>query len=399
VSNLPNNEVGISDILDYRECPQRFGFSMRRHLPMPERFQIEEGETAEAPESESYASSYGSAAHDAIEIVEKTQCSNKEAIDQVWPRYQHWLEPADADRMDADLDTYRSRSDVGYRLIGTEVEMRAPLFVYEGEMIYFRGRIDVLYQHLQNGAVFLSRDYKSSRFPKSEAEVHADLQQWAYNWLTHETYPECQSLTQMYDQLRYGDIPTRKSEQQRVQIKSWLIRQVTTVLNDRHFKPKQNQWCYTCPLKMDCRVTHMSTEWWQQRLLALAPQEKEGRKTVVRLDTEGDFSKYTKILPQAKDAVKVLERYVEAVEAVLKEMPESQRNELGFTLGKPRQRDVWAADAISRVMEIAGPDFPHVAGITKKAIEDMWGLESDTAQRVLALATKKQDAPSVKAVK
>src|SRR3954470_15420536 len=118
---LPNNEVGISDIIDYRECPQRFAFSMRRHDDMPERFKLEDGEKADPPERESYASSYGSAIHDVIEYVEHNQCGDQEAIDAIWPKYQHWLEPDDADRMRVDLETYRSRVSTGYRLIGTEI--------------------------------------------------------------------------------------------------------------------------------------------------------------------------------------------------------------------------------------------------------------------------------------
>lgn len=397
---LPNNEVGISDILDHRECPQRFAFDMRRHDDMPERFKLMEGEKADPPERESYAGSYGSAAHDAIEVVENTQCSNQEAIDAVWPIYAHWLDPEDADRLDADLDTYRSRTATGYRLIGTELELRTPLFQYEGEMIYFRGRIDVLYQSLQNPSVFLSRDYKSSRWPKSDAEVHNDLQQWAYNFLAHDVYPEIETLVQQYDQLRFGSIPTQKSAKQRAQIKAWLIRQVTAILQDETFKPKQNQWCRTCPLVMDCRVTHLATDWWVNRLGALAPEEKEGRKIVVKLTTENaGFETYLDYLPKAKQAQKVMERFVKAVEGVLKDMPEERRAALGYGLTRPKRLDYFDADALRQIMDMVGDDAFHLFKITKSAINEFYGEDSDMAKMILSLTESKQGAPSIKAPK
>jgi hypothetical protein len=395
---LPRDEIGISDILDYRECPQRFEYAMRRHLPMPEEFKKAEGETANPPDREGYAGAYGNAIHDAIEIVEKTQCSDKEAIDAVWPIFNNWLEPDDESRMLADLETYRTRSQTGYRLIGTEIELRAPLFVHNGVTIYFRGRIDVLLQRLDNPAVFLSRDYKSSRWPKSEEEVHKDIQQWAYNWLVHETYPECETLVQLYDQLRYGDIPTRKSPEQREQIKRWLIRQVTAILEDTTFKPKANDFCSWCPLVMDCRVTHMTADWWRNRLAALAPERKEGRKAVLALNTEHyGIETYVDMLPKAKLASKHLEKFIGEIERVLKDMPQDERDELGYTLGKPRQYDTFDAQALRQIAQLTGDDFFHLVGITKKAVEDFYGTEEGSPRaEIEALSRKRQTAPSLK---
>lgn len=398
---LPNNEVGISDIIDYRECPQRFLFDMRRHDPMPDRFALEPGEKADPPERESYAASYGSAVHDAIEFMEHNQCDDDTAINSIWATYQHWLEPDDADRMKVDLETYRSRLTTGYRLIGTELEMRMPLFVHpEHGQMYFRGRIDTLYQHLTNDGIFLSRDYKSSRWPKSEAEVHKDLQQWAYNLLIHYNFPECERLTQQYDQLRFGSIPTQKSPLQREQIRTWLIRQVTAILDDETFKPKQNHWCFTCPLVMDCRVTHLSTDWWLARLAALAPERKEGRKIIVGLSSDAnDIETYTEILPRVKITRKVLERFEEAVEAVLKEMPQDRREELGYTLQAPRKLDVFTADALRKIHAMMGDDFFQLASITKKALNEFYGEGSDEATQILSLAERKLTAPILKAPK
>jgi hypothetical protein len=397
---LPDDSIGISDILDYRECPQRFAYDMRRHQPMPERFALEPDEKDVPPENESYASAYGSATHDAIEVVENTACSDEEAIDAIWPKYQHWLEPDDADRIKHDLETWRTRTATGYRLIGTELELRTPLFVHDGQMIYFRGRVDVLYQSIQNPELFLSRDYKTSRWPKSEAEVHKDIQQWSYNFLLHDYYPEIGKLVQQYDQLRFGSIPTQKSEVQRRQIKTWLIRQVKAILNDTRWKPKANDKCQFCPLMKDCRVTHRATDWWKNRLLALAAQEKVGRKIVVQLTEEHmGFETYVDILPRAKEAQKVMERYIAAVEGVLKEMPQGRREELGYGLTKPKQLDKFPPDALRQIAQMQGDDIFQIASITKTAINEFYGEDSDEAKRIIALAVKKESAPSLKASK
>lgn len=391
---LPKNEVGVSDILDYRECPQRFALSMKRHEDMPERFRLEPGEKADPPQRQSWATAYGNCAHDAIEVIEQTQCSDDEALDAVWPKWQHWLGPNDMDDLKVDLQTYRERSAEGYRLVGTEIEMRTPLFVHEGEIIYFRGRIDVLYQRIDNASVFLSRDYKSSRMPKSEKEVHNDIQQWAYNFLVHETYPECETLIQEYDQLKFGVIPTRKNPAQRAQIKAWLVRQVKAMLGDTLFKPQSNDWCYTCPLMPDCRVTHLSTEFWINRLGVLAPEEKVGRKVVVKLTKEeAGFEVYADLLPRAKKAMKVMERFIAAVEEVIREMPADRREELGYRFGKPPEYDSFGPAELRKVQAIMGEDFWHVAGVSKKALADFYGEETSDYQAVLSEAKKTYGTP------
>lgn len=395
---LPDDSIGISDILGYRECPQRFAFGMRRHVELPSRFQIEPGEKDDPEEGTNYANAYGSAIHDAIQVVEETQCSDEDAMDAVWPRWQHWLEPADIDRMKDDLATYRSRSLTGYRVVGTELELRMPLFQHEGRTIYFRGRIDVLYQRIDNPSVFVMRDYKSSRWPKSEKEVHEDVQQWSYNVLVHESYPECESLVQVYDQLRFGDTPTRKSAKQREQMRSWLVRQVKAILADDKLKPHMNEWCPYCPLVTDCRVTHRASDYWKNRIAAIAPEKKVGRKIVVQLTEDHiGMEEYAELLPKVKLTVKTLERFVEAVEGAMKEMPADRREELGYILSRPRRLDTFDAGALRRIHQLVGDDFFHLVGITKKAVEDFYGDNGGSPrEEIMALATTKHTAPSLK---
>ncbi len=395
---LPGDSVGPSDIIAYRECAQRFAYGMRRHSTLPDRFSIFEGESAEAPDSESYPTAYGSAIHDAIRVVEQTQCTDDEAIDAVWADYQAWLEPDDIDRMRRDLETYRTRTVLGYRLVGAELEMKIPLFTHEGRVIYLRGRVDVLYQHMQNPGLFLSRDYKSGRIRKSELEVHRDIQQWLYNLLIHGYFPECVRLEQMYDQLRYGEIATRKSPLQRRQILEWATKQVKAILADEKLAPKQNQWCQFCPLMMDCRVTHLSADFWKNRLAALAPEKKVGRKIVVGLtEDHTGFEMYVELLPKIKSSAKTMLRFVEAVESVLRQMPQSEREALGYTFGKPRETDRWGPTELRQAHALMGDSFYHVIGLTKTNLERFFGSGDETREQIEALAFKEQGNPMLKA--
>jgi hypothetical protein len=184
---------------------------MRRHIELPERFAVFEGERDDPPEAHSPQSAYGSAFHDMAALIDKEAVSDEAAIERIWPKWQHWLEPEDIERFRADLAALRERSVLGYRLVAAEVDMRVPLFrTDDGTMIYFRFKIDAFYQHLQNPGLFLMRDYKSSRWPTPIEDIHNDLQQWAYNFGVHEMFPECETLVQIYDQLRFDEVEVRQ---------------------------------------------------------------------------------------------------------------------------------------------------------------------------------------------
>jgi hypothetical protein len=382
---LPGDEIGISDILNYRECAQRFAWSMRRH-----------DKTDLVPELDSAANAYGSVFHDAVEYVERDFMDDESAIDAAWPSWQAWLTPEDLDRLKSDLQAYRSRMMTGYRLLGTELELRFPLLRHADKTIFFRGRIDALYQKIDHPHIFLTRDYKSTRWPKTWEQVQKDEQQWAYNLLVHENYPECSDLVQLVDQLRAGVVPTQKTKGQREQMRAWLRQQVKAILAEEEFKPTPNDKCHFCPLVMDCRVTHRSTEWWQNKVAAMAPVRKDGRKLLLSLQPElFGMEEYVRHLAPAKQAVKVLEKYISEVERVLKEMPPDEREALGYRLGRPRRRDVFGASALRQMHDQMGDDFFQLVGVTKAAIEDWFGKGTPEASAFIELADKAEGAASL----
>lgn len=376
---LPKDEIGISDILSWRDCPRRFSLSMKRWT--------EEGEP---PEAESPATAYGSAIHEVFRLIEQDDMDDEAAVQAAFDRWGKWLEPEHLERMRDDLTTYHERDPLGVRLIGAEIDVRVPLLQHEGRTIYFRGQIDRLYQRLDSEGIFIHRDYKSSKWPRTEAEIHADLQMWAYNFLIHEFWPECDTLLQVYDQLRFGELTTRKNDTQRAQIKEWLVKQVTAILNDESYeddgllKPSFNEWCPYCPLMESCSVVEQLSEFPRARIAALSGIAEEEK-----LDPER-ITSYVERLEDAANARKTLEAYEKSVRALLKELPDDERSELGYTTSQ-RNNTVWSSDALEAIHALLGPEFYMLAGLGKGRVENY--LEGDERlDKVLSLARKEPGA-------
>jgi hypothetical protein len=246
---------------------------MRRHT-----------EAGEHPESQGPSTAYGSAVHEAIAFAESEVATDDHAVQRAFDLYAKWLDPSDLDQLRTDLATYRARDYAGVRTIAVEKELRTPLFEHEGETIYLRTRIDRLYQRLDNPGVFIHIDYKSSKWPKSAKEVHEDRQLWLTNLIVHEVWPECETLRQVYDQLNFGQLRTDKNDAQRALIRDWAVKQITAILHDTTLIAKKNQWCPWCPILESCDVVRQLSEYATAEIAVLAPERKEGRKTVLDLD-------------------------------------------------------------------------------------------------------------------
>lgn len=383
---MPSDSIGISDIQAWRECPRRMDFGMRRHT-----------EAGEHPEAATVSTAYGSAFHDIVEFIERKDVFDDEAVQYGFDRHARWLEPDDLGRLRADLETYRKRDYLGVRTVAVEGEFRVPLLTWEGRIIYFRFKVDRLYQSLTDDGLFISIDYKTSRWPRSEEEVHSDVQQWAYNWGLHEVFPEIRRLSQVYDQLRYGAIPTGKSDAQRAQVREWLVRQVTAILKDDDrgaddlLQPKLNDWCAYCPIAESCKVVEVATDFALAKIAALAPEHKEGRRTVVDLDP-ARMDEYVAKLDDVQRAKKVLERYESSVRDALLRMPQHRREGYGYER-REKKLDRFGPGALRRMHERLGDAFYDAAGVSKTAIQRL--QSDDDREFLLGLAEKTSGAPYV----
>lgn len=425
---LPNNEVGISDIKQWRECPRRFEFGMRRHV-----------EDGEPPEDMHPDTLYGTVFHDMVEKIEELDLDDDAALQQAFDEHAVDLDPTYYEMLKWDLRTYRERDLTGVRTVANESEVRIPLldwpcFTCEGKgttivqgskpdccgnttdsgecrgdcvvevpteeedacpecggkgevTIYFRGRIDRLYQSLTEPGKFFHRDYKTSKHRKAEDEVHSDEQMWAYNWAIHEWWPECEDLEQEFDQLRFGLVRTRKSAEQREHIRQWLVRQVTAILKAEGPKPRINQWCAWCPIKESCSEVDRLHQFETARINFLAKTLPEASE-----DPEMEFlPTYIEKLPDVQQAIKLLKAYEASVKEVLKELPEDRREALGWDLSSKRTT-VFSTDALRDMHEILGDDlFYEVVNATQTNVKA--ALKGDERlEQIMGLSHKQPGA-------
>jgi hypothetical protein len=412
---LPDNAIGITDINQYRECARRFGFGMDRHTELGER-----------PEGEGPNNAYGSAIHEAIHAVEEG-ATDDDAIQHAFERYGKWLEPDDLERLKTDLATYHERDYLGVKTVASEGEYKVPLMTWacyecggsgerdeavfaEGESakceecnngeitIYYRFKVDRLYQRLDSPADFLHIDYKSSRWPRTQAEVDGDTQMWAYNWAIHEIWPECERLEQVYDQLVHGPIYTRKSAEKRARIKAWLIKQATTILRDEKvepdglLEPKFNQWCACCEILTSCSVVPRISDWAQSKIKAQreAIEALDLGDTLVKAD---DLSRFVDLLDTAIDGKKALEAYEESVKDVLRALPKTTREELGWRLSD-RSRNVWDPEALRAAQQLIGEPFFDLVTLAKKRLQEA-EIPDEAKEAVMSLAAKRSSKPAL----
>lgn len=388
---LPDNSVGISDLLDHMECARRMSYKMRRHTGPGAQSDLR------IPESGAF-SGYGSCFHEMAALLEDG-FSEDDAIKKAWARWGRRLDPEDLDLLREDLITYRHRDFPNTRTVAAEDDLRIPLFVHDGEQIYFRFKLDRLYERLDAPGVFVHVDYKSSKWPRSKAEVDADPQMWAYNLGIHEFYPEVEELEQVYDQLRFGTHTTRKGPPQREQIRDWLIVQTTALLEDEDWQPDglltptYNQWCAYCPLMESCPVVGELTEYALTRIAALAPVQpklkKDGTpgKQLERVPLDPDaIELYLAERERVKGALKVLSRFDEELAKLVKQMPSQRRADLGYEVHRGRATSFPSYAKEQLLDRLGRRRFLELANITKSGLESALADDEDLREWALSLA-------------
>lgn len=393
---LPGSAVGITDLNKYLECPRRFAYGMQRHVTG--RDPQEDGMTSTYP-----ATAYGSAFHDAVHLVEAEVLSDEEAVSRVIGMYGRWLEPSDRRRLIEDLRVYHKRDIVGVETVLAEGEIKVPLLEYRGQQVWFRAKIDRLYRMLGNPNVYVHKDYKTSRWAKSEEEVHNDRQMWAYNWAIYE-WIEQEFLTrparlrQVYDQLRYGEVPTLKNDEQRAEMHAWLCDIAKAVIDDEVLPHRYNEWCAYCPILVGCPVVDELSDYALSRIAALAPEKPKlkkdgtpGKQKVTELDPDF-FEAAIAELPKVKDAMKVLKKVDELITAELKEMPDEKRESFGYTL-KDQTRVYWPEDAQRRILLELEDHAPSLVTLTQTSVERELGDEPALQEWVMDLSEKKEIDP------
>lgn len=362
-------------------------YGMRRHTGV-----AQQNQRATMPEASQrgavWARSYGSAIHEAVEALEDGYGVGR-AIQKAWNRFGHDLNPDDLDLLQHDIETWQARTFPNTRLVLNEGEVRVLLMEHRGRKIYFRTRVDRLYERTDAPGTFIHVDLKSSKHAKSETEVRDDLQLWMTNWSLHEFFPEIKNLVQVYDQLRYGQITTRKSVDARRRIKDFLVAQATAIIEDDDLQddgllaPKKNQWCPWCPILESCSIIPQLTDFARFEIAALAPATQVGRKLVVNVD-ENLVAHHLSAYEDAVDAVKVLERFIDACKAVMREMDPQTRTQLGYDL-RDRRSTVFTPQDLEAIHEKLGLEFYELTKLTKTAINERLADQPELRDWVLSI--------------
>jgi hypothetical protein len=390
-------EIGPSDIMAWRDCPARAKLGRRRLT----------GD--ESPQTWSPENAYGDAVHYVIMRLDEGD-EVEAAVQQAFERRRQWLEPSDLTRLTEDADKYLGRELTGVRTILNEGEISIALFEHPQQgQVWLRGRIDRLYQGLDDPGLLVGVDWKSSKWPRSHEQVAGDLQLWTYNLLIYEWFserwPEVENvrLLQVYDQLRYGEITTQKSAAQRDEMRRWLIAAVTGMIDDEQERPTYNQWCPYCPLKMDCPVvSHELTDWALTRIAALMGREqrvnKDGsiskRPGPIVLDPER-IAEYVEQLPRIDGARQVLERFGDELRECLKRMPDSELARLGKRKSD-RSRSVFSTEAKRQIVDEVGlPVALMLFDVSLAGVERFFGAGSSEARNIIALAQKEASYTAV----
>lgn len=383
--------VGISDLIAHRECPRRAGYGAKRHTG-----EGQQNHALRTPEAGSPATWYGSAIHDVIDAV-ADGLGDDAAIELAWSKWGAHLDPEDLTLLKEDLEKHHERDFENTRIVMAEDEIRVPLTeMPDGRPIWFRGRIDRLYERLDMPGQFIHVDYKSSKWLKTQAEVDSDPQLWAYNWSLTDFFPEIEDLEQWLDQLRGGMVSTRKSDEQRAEIREWLALAARNYFTEREQDlqadglpaPRFNQWCPWCSILESCEIVPNLTDWALTRIVELRPPElvqatrEEDGASILDETVITPLDEYMDRYDDVKTAIDVLTRFHESAKRLVHELPEQRREQLGFEL-RGRSNSIISVRARNALYETLGHDrFMELARVTQERLKSVL---TDKEQREWAL--------------
>lgn len=388
--DLPDDSIGVSDLLDWAECPRRMSYKLRRFGP-----------AGEPPESAINPTKlFGAAVHDAIEFIEATGASNDEAIQHITSNGHRWMDLEVVEEIKADLDVHRSRDKpLDWELIWNEREIRMPLMTFRGGRIYYRARIDRLYRHRRIVGLYWLRDSKTTRWRRTQRDVDEDKQMSAYDLSVRWLLPEVEELRISYDQLAFGEVWTERSDDDRRKITGWLKRSAIAVLEDEEYGPdgllvpEFNQWCPYCPIMESCAVIPMLSDYALATIAKLAPERKDGRKVRPELDPD-IFDVYVEQLDRVSTAKGVLERFEKSVKGKLRELPQAERERLGYRLSS-KTFDVFSPEAMRAAHRLLGDSFYEIVSMSKEAVTRAVGSDKEKLDLIIGMADKRPGAQFV----
>jgi hypothetical protein len=160
-------------------------------------------------------------------------------------------------------------------------------------------------------------------------------------------------------------------------------------MNDEDFgedgllEPRFNDWCPWCPIMESCKVIPQLTDFAQRRIALLSPHVVSVAK--VGLDATG-IETYVKQLDSVGTAAKVLDRYEKSVKDLIRSLPTSEQQVLGWTVSD-RRSPTADEQAVREAADLLGDDFFRLAQFTKRRLDSLFD-DDPRAEQVRALARR-----------
>jgi hypothetical protein len=102
------------------------------------------------------------------------------------------------------------------------------------------------------------------------------------------------------------------------------------------------------------------------------------------------IEEYVGDLEDVATARKLLESYEKKIKALIKELPEADREKLGYRTSQ-RRNAVWSADALAFIHELLGDEFFNLATLPKGRVESY--LAGDPRLEQIMGLSRKEPGP------
>ena len=313
---LPGNSLGVSDALQWHDCPKKFHYNMQRHY----------GRKQEIAGVYPFALAYGNAMHDGAQYILDAgdDAYIDDALDYAWAKWSTQLKPEHHLELKQDLSVVHKRSiEAGnLLLLGTEMEMKTPIFTgredgaldEEAAWYYYRFRVDALYVDKSDPNHYIVRDFKSTRAKKWQDDIDNDMQFTAYDYGIRKLHPNATKVTIWYDQVKHEEMFTSRTDGDRIIFEEWIRATMIAILDapekDVSETFRMNNFCSWCPMITHCGVKNECTDFALIALQrnTLQPSKENSTKMIEEYD-------------QVKQSIKALEAYRKEIEAAIKISP------------------------------------------------------------------------------
>lgn len=216
------------------------------------------------------------------------------------------------------------------------------------------GYIDLVVEVNKDTLVVI--DHKVSKLPKSQEEVDNDIQLGIYDIVVRDLFPGYKNYDLALNYYRHSPVYTRRTDEDRENLKNFLINIFYQICNDNEHIPRRNNLCGFCVGRMNCPAYDM------------AENELIGKEQLYNLTPEELAIEFDKV----NQIAKTYYRRKKEIEEILAEYMENQpgnKVQLGDkTITQVVQKKT-VFDPYDIYDDMAIEDFLDCVSITKASLE------------------------------